>query len=73
MKRPSENPRRVVMARLVRRDQDDRSFDQEFWEAVGPEGRFSAAWSMVAETLAMRGMDTDEPRLQRSLLRVQRR
>ena len=69
-----ERPRtRVVMARLIRRDEDDGSFDLEFWDRVGPEGRFSAAWDMVRERFAMRGMDADESRLQRSVLSVQRR
>ena len=33
-------PRRIVMARLIRRDDDDGSFDREFWRKVGHEARF---------------------------------
>ena len=60
---------RVVMARLAKKSALDRSFDLEFWSAVGAEGRFAATWEMVAETAAMRGKDAGELRLQRSVLR----
>jgi hypothetical protein len=33
----------------------------------------AAAWEMVSEQRAMRGDDGDEPRLQRSIVRVVRR
>lgn len=65
---------RVVMARVLRPgEQDDGSFDLEFWRRVGAEGRFAAAWDMVSEAAAMRGEDARQSRLQRSLLRVERR
>ncbi len=51
---------------------DDGSFDLEFWERVGAEGRFAAAWEMVAESAALRGEHADQPRLQRSVVRVER-
>jgi hypothetical protein len=57
------------MARLTKKSALDRSFDLEFWSAVGAEGRFAATWEMVAETAAMRGKDAGELRLQRSVLR----
>jgi hypothetical protein len=63
-----------MMSRVLRAgEQDDGSFDREFWRRVGPEGIFAAAWEMVREVRAMRGEDGDEPRLQRSVLRVVRR
>jgi hypothetical protein len=61
------------MARLAKKAALDRSFDLEFWSAVGAEGRFAAAWDMVAETAALRGRDAGELRLQRSVLRSRRR
>ncbi len=61
------------MARLSRIDQDDRSFDIEFWTEVGAEGRFAAAWDMVCEAEAMRGSDAGQPRLQRSVCSLKRR
>jgi hypothetical protein len=66
--------RSVVMSRVLRGGQvDDGSFDLEFWQRVGAEGIFAAAWEMVSERRAMRGDDGDEPRLQRSAVRVVRR
>jgi hypothetical protein len=66
--------RSVVMSRVLRGGQpDDGSFDIEFWQRVGPEGIFAAAWEMVGELRAIRGEDGDEPRLQRSVVRAVRR
>ena len=66
---------RVRMARVLRNGtRDDGSFDIEFWRRIGAEGRFAAAWEMVLEAQAIRGVkDAREPRLQRSVLRVERR
>ncbi len=65
--------KRVVMSRVLRPGQaDDGSFDLDFWRRVGAEGRFAAAWEMVAEAAAIRGEDGSQPRLQRSVLRVVR-
>ena len=60
------------MARLIRAEELDRSFDLEFWRKVGAEGRFSAAWEMVLEVNAIRGKDRDEPRLRRSVQNIER-
>lgn len=65
---------RFSMVRVLRSvKDDDGSFDLEFWERAGAEARFAAAWEMVIEAEAMRGEHVDQPRLQRSVLRVQRR
>ena len=32
------------MARKIRMGEDDGSFDLEFWERMGPNARFEAAW-----------------------------
>ena len=64
---------RVFQERLIRRGQDDGSFDREFWRAAGPEGRFAAAWEMVAEAELFRGHDARESRLQRTIEHLQRR
>ena len=37
------------MARLVRRKDQDDSFDIEFWERVGVSGKLVAAWQMVTD------------------------
>lgn len=64
---------KVKMARLVRRDEMDRSFDIEFWANVGVQGRFEAAWQMVKEVHAIRGEKVGESRLQRSVQNIKRR
>jgi hypothetical protein len=63
--------KRLVMSRVLRGGApDDGAFDLEFWQRVGPEAIFAAAWEMVSERRSMRGESADEPRLQRSVLRV---
>lgn len=69
--RQADRRARVSMVRVLRSvKDDDGSFDLEFWERVGAEGRFAAAWEMVVETEAMRGESI--PRLQRSAVRIRR-
>ena len=65
--------KRIVMARLSRRGDEERAFDREFWRRVGHEGRFAAMWEMVEETELIRGGDGGQPRLQRSVQRLVRR
>jgi hypothetical protein len=38
---------------------DDGSFDRDFWRKIGPEGILEAAWDMVNEARAMKGLDGD--------------
>ena len=65
--------KRPITARFVRRDEDDRSFDREFWQSLGHEAIMAAAWEMLAEVQRVRGQDVSQPRLQRSVARFQRR
>ena len=65
--------KRVVKERLIKRGRDDGLFDMSFWRSVGAEGRFAAAWEMVAEADLFRGKDVGESRLQRSVQHIQRR
>jgi hypothetical protein len=66
--------RRVVMSRVVKRDQhDDRSFDVEFWQKVGDAGRFAAAWQMIKEVQLIRGQSGELPPFQKSVGRIIRR
>ncbi len=60
------------MARLISLEDDDGSFDGEFWDRVGHEGRFAAMWDMVMDAVRIRGEDVNQLRLQRSVLRVRR-
>ncbi|MDZ7289906.1 MAG: hypothetical protein ONB44_10205 [candidate division KSB1 bacterium] len=71
----AEQPRqRVVMSRVVTREQHgERSFDIEFWQKVGAQGRFAAAWQMVREVQLIRGKSGELPRMQKSVVRIIRR
>jgi hypothetical protein len=71
----AETERQTVrMVRVLRpQEKDDGAFDLEFWDRVGAEGRFAAAWDMISEVSTLRGEDAGEPRLQRSVLRLRRR
>ena len=53
--------------------EDEREFDDAFWRELGPEARLEALWDMVLEADAWKGKDGGQPRLQRSVLRVERR
>jgi len=65
--------KREFRTRLIRRDEDDGSFDREFWQGLGHEAIFAAMWDMVAEAEAFRGKDASQHRLQRSVHHLQRR
>lgn len=54
-------------------DQQDRSFDLEFWDRVGAAGRFEAAWQMLKEVQLLRGQSAELPRMQKNVTRVLRR
>jgi hypothetical protein len=54
------------MERYGRLAQMDRSFDIEYWQRLGPEAIFEAAWQMVVEAHSHRG-STDEFRFRRTV------
>ena len=63
---------RVVTVRKGTLKDNDRLND-EFWAEIPPHERLAAMWDMVREYSAWRGPDASESRLQRSVLRVERR
>jgi len=68
----SPREEKVRMGRLVKLKEADRSFDHEFWQAMGPEARFAAAWQMVLEVHAIKGGHVGESRLRRSVQNIER-
>lgn len=69
----SQRKKRVVMARLLRmQDAGEKGIDFLFWQRVGAEGRFSAAWEMNREVSLIRGGDGRQSRLQRSVQTIAR-
>lgn len=64
---------RLVMERLVRREDADRSFDIEFWQRQGDAAIFRAAWDLVVQSYKLKGKDVRELRFQRTVENLQRR
>ena len=58
---------RVIVERLIRRDEDRGDFDHRFWQSQSVEERLAAAWDMVVEAELFRGNHAVESRLQKSV------
>ena len=69
----SKGSSRVVMARLSPLKNNDRSFDLQFWDRVGTQGKFEAAWQMVREWAAWKGIDESQLRFQRTIASLKQR
>jgi len=61
---------RVVMERLVRLEDADRSFDIEFWQRQDDAAIFAAAWAMVVLAHKLKGRDLNELRFQKTLKKL---
>ena len=55
------------MARRVRIEDLDRSFDISFWQAQEPAVRFDAAWQLIVHAAKVKGIDVRQLRLQKSV------
>jgi hypothetical protein len=62
----------VVMERIGKLEELDRSFDLAFWQAQDSTARFAAAWELVILAYRMKGKDVSELRLQRTVEHFQR-
>jgi hypothetical protein len=62
----------LVMARLVRSEDADRTFDIEFWQRLGDAAIFAAAWEMVVFAHGFKGRNASELAFQRTLKKIQR-
>ena len=69
---PVESKPRVIMERLTRLEDADRSFDIEFWQRQGDAAIFAAAWEMVVFANEFKGRDASELTFQRTLKKTQR-
>ncbi len=61
-----------VMERLVKIEEQNRSFDIEFWQRHTSTARFAAAWEMVEFAHKLKGRNATELRLQRTIESLQR-
>ena len=68
----SNSSPRVVMSRLARIEDADRSFDIEFWQRQGAAAIFATAWEMVVFANKFKERDASELTFQRTLKKIQR-
>ena len=47
--------------------------DVEYWTAIGPDRRLEMVWDLTLDHRSLQGLSGDQPRLQRSVCRVERR
>ena len=59
--------------RVIRIDEDDGAFDRAAWQGSTMEERIAAVWELTLECLAWSDPNAGEPRLQRSVCRLERR
>lgn len=59
--------------RVVRLEDDDGSFDREFWRNIEPAQRLELVWDMVEEYLSWQENHERQSGLQRSVCRIERR
>ena len=62
---------RLTMERIVRGQAPGREFDIEYWQRLGPEAIFAAAWEMVV-AVHQKEANAGELRLRRSVENFQR-
>jgi hypothetical protein len=64
----TDRKNRLVMTRLTTiEEQGNRSFDVEFWQRLSDEQRMQAVWDLVIFDYELKGKNTDELRLQRTV------
>jgi len=66
-------PSKFKMSRLIKRDEDDHSFDLEFWQHLDTTARFNATWEMVVNYELSKGKKNAELRLNRSFTNLKRK
>ncbi|MEK7377980.1 MAG: hypothetical protein AABZ71_03670, partial [Candidatus Binatota bacterium] len=64
------SPRRSLITRVIRNG--DPRTQESHWDKATPEQRIEAVWELTLLCLAWQSKQADEPRLQRSISRIQR-
>lgn len=54
-------------------EDDDRLQDYEYWDSLGDEVRFEAAWDLVVQAWEIQGREAHELRFQRTVGNIYRR
>ena len=68
----ADERRRRATTRVIRLHEDQSAFDREFWQAMSPDARLEALWDLTLDFLTLSGEGGDQPRLQRSVCRIER-
>jgi hypothetical protein len=63
----------LIMERMGKLSESDRSFDIEFWQRQGSTAIFAAAWDMVLETHRWKNKSESELAFQRTVERLEQR
>jgi hypothetical protein len=63
----------IVMERLGKTEESDRSFDIEFWQKQDSTARFRATWEMIVFANSRKGRSESELRLQRTVESLRQR
>lgn len=62
---------KLRVSRVLRpSEQDDGSFDRDFWKRLGTNALLDAMWDMVNDYRRLKGLPGNEPRLRRSVTRL---
>ena len=69
----TEDPEHALEGRLFRSFEAAEAADREYWARLSGEERVELLWGMVLEARSIKGLEGDEPRLQRSVGRLVRR
>jgi hypothetical protein len=72
MARVDHEPTSFRMERYGRLPDMDRPFDTAYWQCLGPQAIFEAAWQMVVEAHSRRPGGSDELKFRRSVETFQR-
>ena len=59
--------------RKIRLGDDSDAFDRDYWRALSGEERVAFGWQLTVMQFAMKGIDEDQLRVQRSVAIVKRR
>ena len=51
---------------------NDKVADYQYWDKLGDEAKFAAAWELVVQAYEIKGLSTDELRFQRSVEKLSR-
>jgi len=65
--------KKIKMSRLIKRDEDDKMFDIEFWHKLGSTARFNAIWEMVVNYELNKGKTYAELRLDRTVTNLKQK